>query len=162
MNAKLIYILTLILVGFSSYAQKKENNDSSLITKVTGRKSLSTYTIYKSKNWNNEFVPMPKNYFETEFSRIDIEALKKIVREEISPKYYDQLNKILWTITTKLTGDGQIISVKFSFRNDSIPDIEEFRKMEERIKKEVRWNLKFNKEVTDYFNLQLTIQGPKL
>jgi len=38
----------------------------------------------------------------------------------------------------------------------------EFKKFAERIKKEVMCKLKFNKEVTDYFNILSSIDGPKL
>jgi hypothetical protein len=162
---KTTLILILVLIGFTSYSQK-EGDDNFLISKrVDGS---FTWTSYKEKNFDKKFIQIPKSY-QLWDSSIDKKKIKEIAGEEISSKYYDQLNKTLWYFEAIITGEGKIESLSFMFRDKSGVDIEksyanpkEFKKFAERIKKEVMCKLKFNKEVTDYFNILSSIDGPKL
>jgi len=162
---KTTLILILVLIGFTTHSQE-ENKDYFLISKRV--ENSVTFTAYKEKGYDKKITQVPKGYELWDHS-IDINKIKDIAREEISSKYYDQLNKSNWTIGTLLTSEGKIEGVRFLFTNTSGVDVEksyantkEFKKFAERIKKEVMYKLKFNKEVTDYFNLLITIKGPKL
>jgi hypothetical protein len=161
MKTKLILIL--VLFGFASYSQQ-ENKDYFLISKSVN--GSFTWTTYKDKGFDKKITQVPKGYELWDHS-IDIKKIKDIASEEISSKYYDQLNKNTWFIETILNSEGKIERVRFLFKSTS--DVEksyantkEFMEFAERIKKEVMYKLKFNKEVTDYFNLLIPIKGPKL
>lgn len=148
-------VLSVVLL---SYSQKKDN--LKLIRETT--KSAFPYS-YKNENWNDKFVPsLNKLGYDLVDMKIDTAIIYPIVRNVISSKYYRQLNKERWQIITKLTGQGQIVSVSFWYKEESGVDNNEFAILAERIKNEVVWKLIFNKEVKDVFYLELSLPGPKL
>ena len=148
------------MIGFSSYSQKKESNDHTLI-----REESNSWISYKNKNWDIKYSPDINDLGYDFIAGSDKDTLKiyPIVRQVISSKYHDQLNGKRWVINTKCTGYGQIVSISFLFlsKDDSGIDIDEFAILAERIKKEVQWELTFNKKVTDLFYMQWSFPGPK-
>jgi hypothetical protein len=160
MKSKMILLLMVLTLGLYSYTQKIEKDNLKLIRE----KINSPYPYhYKNKNWNGKFVPSLNTLgYDLVDMKIDTALIYPIVRNAISARYYQQLNKERWHIETKLTGRGQIVSVSFSFKDESGVNNHEFAILAERIKKEVKWELSLNKEVKDLFYLRLSIPGPKL
>jgi hypothetical protein len=160
MKTKLISFLMVLFIGLWSYSQKLENDKLILIR--TTSKSAYPYS-YENGNWNNKFSPNNNLLgYELIDMYIDTAQTNSIIRSVISPKYYNHLNKKSWWVVTKLTGQGQIVSVAFWFQDESGVNNQEFAILAERIKKEVKWKLTLDKEVKDLFYLELSIPGPKL
>jgi hypothetical protein len=120
--------------------------------------------IYKDSKWDYKFQPYVNN---TEYQVVDISIdtakIYPVVRKTISSKYYNRLNAQKWRICSISNSYGQIASISFWFKNDSGLDIREFAILAEQIKKEVTWQLTFNrKNVTDLFFCSCSVPGPKL
>lgn len=118
---------------------------------------------YESENWNRKFMPDSHSMgYDLIDMKIDTSLISGIIRHIISPKYYEQLNSKRWVVVTKLTGNGDIVSLSFRFKNNLSLDINELEKLSEQIRRMVKWKLYFNKPVEDLFYLELSLSGPKL
>lgn len=161
MKSKFYLLLSALFIGTLSYSQEKATEQTRLI-KYTAN-SLNWALRYENEDYDKiTESDLCSLGYELKGINIDTSIVYTIFRRTISPKYYPQLNKNSWLINTKATSYGQILSVKFAFKDDSGVDIQEFTLLAERIKNEVRWKLGFNKVNPDLFYLQLTFFGPKL
>lgn len=166
MKNKICLITIIFLTGFFAKSQNLTNSNLKLIRKeIVSTSSINKvmYIIYEDANWNNKFSPGIRDLgYELVRNSIDSEKLYSIIHSEISHQNFNQLNKKNWNIITKLNCYGEIVSISFSFSNESGIDIEELSKTSLRIKNELKWSLSFDKEITDIFYLQLSFPGPKL
>jgi hypothetical protein len=117
---------------------------------------------YSELNFDDVRKPGIENLnTEVAISTLDTVKLHTIIRQEISLKNLSQINKNGWLIFTKLTSDGQIVSTCFVFKNSSGVDESELSRVADRIKTEIRWNLRFNNKPNELFYLGLGIRGYK-
>ncbi len=166
MKTKIFVNILMLFFVFLSYSQNREKNNLKLIRREI-RSSDSPdklkFILYEDENWKNNFKPGLHDLgYDLKDMTIDSSKANTIVRKEISGTNVIPLNKKRWFINTKLSSYGKIVSVQFTFQDDSVVNPEEFARISERLKKEIEWGLSFNKEVTDLFYLALSFPGPKL
>jgi hypothetical protein len=101
-----------------------------------------------------------KGYELTDY-RIDTTQVYPGIRSIISRKYYNDLNKAPWHIVCRVNNHGEIVSVLFFIKNLKGVNSREFSILAEWLKKEVRWDLKFNKEVKDTIYFIRSFPGPE-
>lgn len=150
----------LIILLFCQLAYSQNSTESKLKFEVT--KTAFPY-CFESENWNDKFEPDAHSLgYDLIDMKIDTGAVSGMIRQAINPKFYKQLNSKAWVVVTKLTSYGEIVSLSFKFKNNLHLDEDELQNLAGQIKKSVRWQLYFDKEVDDLFYLELSFSGPKL
>jgi hypothetical protein len=160
MITKVIFSISLFFIVYLIYSQQKEIVVPKLIQKTTGITQIS----YKNSNWDNNYSPdgVKIGYKHFGVRDNDTSKLYPIVRQLISHKNYEQLNRKRWYIVTKVTSYGQIVSVAFLFDAESAIDNYEIAILAERIKKEIQYSVYSNKKIIDLFYFDWLFPGPKL
>ncbi len=165
MKTKIFVNFLLLFVVLLSYSQYKEKNNLKLIREtITSSDSPGKlkYIMYEDENWKSNFKPRQRDLgYELISLTIDTSKANSIVRKEISSTNFIPLNKKRWFITTKLSSYGKIVSVQFTFQDDSGVNSEELARISERLKNEIEWKVTFNKKVSELFYLELIFPGPK-
>lgn len=166
MKNRIFLAMLLFLIGLNSKSQEKTISNHTMIRKEFSSNSptnRSKSILLEASDWNKKFSPgiFDLKYDLVQYS-IDSAKVYSIVRSEISAQNFSQLNKSRWYINTKMNCFGEIVSVAFSFFNESEINPDEFSKISDRIRKEIKWSLTFDRQVKDTFYLQLSFPGPKL
>ena len=166
MKTNIFINIFLLLFVFLSYSQNKGKNNQKLIrVEIVSPDSPGKvkFIMYKDENWKNNFKPGLHDLgYDLKSMTIDSSRANNIIRKEISGINFSSLNKHRWYVNTILSSYGKIVSVQFTFDDDSGVNPEEFARISERLKNEIEWGVFFDKKVSDLFYLQLSFPGPKL
>jgi hypothetical protein len=143
----------LLLLGIPVYSQKK--------TTIIPKLHKDNASVYCESNYKEKTIPFIGKFdIEPVNCSLDTEKLYRAIKKEISAENLDILNQRSWTLLTKVTSVGKISSVAFLFSDYNQSDADELSRLSDRIKDEVEWKLRFNKETKDTFYLWLGLNIP--
>jgi hypothetical protein len=160
LTMKKVYLIIMIGMTaiFNAYSQ-----DQDTIPGLIEEKSANGYMLRDADLYTKVKRSHKPKKEDPEFTYINIDTALVYpgIREIISRKYYNDLNKTPWYIVCRVNNYGEIISLYFFFKNLDGVNRQEFAILSDWLKKEVRWDLKFNKEVKDTIYFIQSFPGPK-
>lgn len=152
-----IFLLLSHIVAFG----QTQDNIPLMEKEDQGTNSPYRFLIHDA-NWHTNLgTSIQDSGYEYVGSSLDTAKVSTAIRAIIPTVYHNRLRKTNWVIITRLTGHGQIVSVSFLFKEEPPVPIEELSKLSAWMKREICYELAFDKPVTDSFYLLLSFSGNK-